>query len=210
MAIRESAVRFEPQFQLMKFSRLIRLTIVFTILGFTAVTAQAIEILQASYGVKGAAIDVRRRVQDLVNRGEFSFPVSNQFFGADPAPRRGKGLYVVYVANGRQHTQTVNENQTFVFQHRDGGYGGRPPFPPPPNYGGGPGGPVRFVSNAASPARVFLINPYGGWQFISNLPAGGRFSTPARPGQRFVVTDAYNRVLREVTARPGGETVVIP
>lgn len=194
----------------MKLRRLIPFALGLVALGFTAVTAQAIEILQASYGVKGAAIDVCQRVQGMVNRGQFSFPVTNAFFGADPAPRRGKGVYVVYVANGRQFTQTVSENQTFTFRHRDGGYGGPSPYPPGgPVYGGGPGAQIRFVSNSSVPVRVYLINPYGGWQFLANLPPGGRFSTPAQPGQRFIVADPYNRVLQEIRARPGGETVVL-
>lgn len=199
----------------MKLPRLIRFTLLLIALGFTAATAPAFEVLRAAYGVKGANIDVRARLQDLVNRGHYSFPVTNAFFGADPAPRRGKGVYVVYVANGRQHTQTVSENQTFVFRHRDGDHGGVPGYQAPyqsqvpPNYGGGSEGQVRFVSQAATPVRVYLISQPGSRQFLANLPPGGRFSTPARPGQRFIVTDVSNRVLREIQAPPGGETVVV-
>ncbi len=196
----------------MKIPRLIHFALGLVAFCFTAMSAQGIEILQASYGVKGAAVDVRQRVQGVVNRGQYSFPVTNAFFGADPAPRRGKGVYVVYVANGRQFTQTVSENQTFTFRHRDGGYGGPPAYPPGgpgPAYGGGAGGQIRFVSNSPAPVKVYLVNPYGGWQFLANLPPGGRFSTPAQPGQKFIVADPYNRVLREIRARPGGETVVL-
>ena len=200
---------FGPDALFMKLPRLIRFALVLAALGFTAATSQAIEILQASYGVKGAAIDVSDRVQGLVNRGQYSFPVTNAFFGADPAPRRGKGVYVVYVANGRQFTQTVSENQIFTFRHRERGYGGAPYSPAGPIYEGGARGQIRFVSDAAAPVRVYVVNPYGGWQIVANLPPGGQFSTPAQPGQRFVVADSSNRVLREIRARPGGETVVL-
>ncbi len=57
--------------------------------------------------------------------------------------------------------------------------------------------------------RIYLINQWGGWQFMSNLTPGGRLSIPARPGERYIVTDSFHRILREVDARRGGETVVI-
>ena len=186
----------------MKFCRLLRIFLILTVVGCATASAQGVRIVRASYGVRGGGMDVRGRLQALVNRGQFSFRVTNRFFGRDPAPGRSKGVFVVYVANGRQFTQEAAENTTFTF--RNVGGGPRPPSPPV-----GPATEMRFHSQSRAPARIYLINPWGRWEFVSNLNPGARFSTPSRAGERFVVTDSFNRILREVTARRGAETVVI-
>jgi hypothetical protein len=184
----------------MKSLPLLRAFIVFAIVSCATANAQGVRIVRASWGVQGRGSDVTDRVQALVNRGQFSFPVTTRFFGFDPAPGRSKGVFVVYRANGRQFTQEASEGSTFTFRHIGGG-----PVPPP----SGRPGEMRFLSQSRAPVRVYLINPWGGWQFLSNLPPGGRFSTPARPGERFIVTDSSHRILRDATARRGGETIVI-
>ena len=101
-----------------------RLAFLFALICLTTATSSALEIIRATYGVKGADINVAGRLQNLVDRGQYSFPVTNEFFGRDPASGRVKGVYVVYSTNGRQFTQTMGENGVFVFKHRDT-HGGR-------------------------------------------------------------------------------------
>jgi hypothetical protein len=184
----------------MKIPSLICAFVVFAVVGCATASAQGVRIVRASWGVQGRGSDVTGRLQAMVDRGQFSFPVTTRFFGFDPAPGRSKGVFVVYRANSRQFTQEASEGSTFTFRNIGGG-----PVPPP----SGRPGEMRFVSQSRAPVRVYLINPWGRWEFVSNLSPGARFSTPARPGQRFVVTDSFNRIVRDATARPGGETIVI-
>jgi hypothetical protein len=184
----------------MKILPILRVFVVFAIVGCASANAQGVRIVRASWGVQGRGSDVTGQLQTLVNRGQFSFPVTTRFFGFDPAPGRSKGVFVVYRANGRQFTQEASEGSTFTFRNIGGGQVA-PPFGRP--------GEMRFVSQSRAPVRVYLINPWGRWEFLSNLSPGARFSTPARRGQRFVVTDRFNRIVRDVTARSGGETIVI-
>ena len=184
----------------MKLSHLIRTFLLLTVLGCASAEAQYLRILRASYGVQGGSIDVTGHLQALVDRGQYSFPVTNRFFGADPAPGRNKGVFVTYVSHGREFSQEATEGSTFTFRHIGG------PVPPPYPVAS----EIRFVSQSPVPLRVYLISPYGRWEFLTTLTPGARYSAPARPGQRYIVTDAYsNGIRREVTAGGGGETVVI-
>ncbi len=184
----------------MKIFPLLRAFVVFAIVGCATASAQGVRIVRASWGVQGRGSDVTGQLQALVNRGQFSFPVTTRFFGFDPAPGRSKGVFVVYRANGRQFTQEASEGRTFTFRNIGSG-----PVAPP----SGRLGQMRFVSQSRAPVRVYLINSWGRWEFLSTLSPGARFSTPARPGQRFVVTDPFNQIVRDATARLGGDTIVI-
>ncbi len=101
----------------MKIAPLVRVFVLFAMVGCATAQAQSVRVLRASYGVQGQSVDVTGRIQSVVNRGQFSFPVTNRFFGIDPAPGRNKGVFVTYVANGRQFSQQATENSTFTFRH---------------------------------------------------------------------------------------------
>src|SRR4249919_3654063 len=115
----------------MKIAHLVRAFVLLAFVGCATAQAQSVRIVRATYGVQGRSVDVSRQIQSRVNRGQFSFPVTNRFFGVDPAPGRTKGVSVTYVANGRQFTQQATENSTFTFRNV-----GRP----------GPSAQIRFVS----------------------------------------------------------------
>jgi hypothetical protein len=75
-------------------------------------TGPHIEIKSAYYeAVDGAGkADVTRKVAEMAAAGETAIPATNAVFG-DPTPQHYKRLHVVYLLDGKQKEQTVEENQ---------------------------------------------------------------------------------------------------
>lgn len=160
-----------------------RLSPIFVALWFWLVTAglglcQEIYVQSAFYGRGGYGIDVTRRAQELAEqRGEIY--VSNNTFGADPAPGRTKYLTITYTVDGRQITRRVEENQVLRFEIPEGPppYAGReyPPGPYPPGPGPGPGGVYRGRVIGRAPDYQNEGNEYGPHIVRAVYGAHGRY-----------------------------------
>lgn len=73
--------------------------------------AHANQIVQATYGTRWQSVDVTFRVSQLIEQGERGFIVSNEVFGADPAPGHRKVLNVqMRDNNGRLHSLDFAES----------------------------------------------------------------------------------------------------
>jgi hypothetical protein len=68
-----------------------------------------LRIASAYYGVQGQTVNVTEIVRRLVREGRGEVRVSNQSFGADPAPGRDKVLIVVYTFRGVDTACAVSE-----------------------------------------------------------------------------------------------------
>jgi len=74
-----------------------------------------VQVIKASYGVPGSPgqmRDVTERVQQKVDKGEFSFPALTMTEGGDPAPNVLKWLTVDYKIDGKSFTVRVREPDT--------------------------------------------------------------------------------------------------
>ena len=69
-----------------------------------------LQIVTASYGIPGSAIDVAVRLQSLMSSGHLSVHVNNESMGADPAPYRHKMLTITYNYRGQEQTISVRES----------------------------------------------------------------------------------------------------
>jgi alpha-L-rhamnosidase len=77
--------------------------------------APRVLIQQASYGLLGdprQTRDVREKVQQKVDSGQYSFPVGLMAEGADPAPEKVKTLVVEYRIEGKQYTAQAKDSST--------------------------------------------------------------------------------------------------
>lgn len=90
----------------------------------TSTKPPVIKIKRAIYGVPGDAVrtrDVLATVQELVDRGELEFPVSQLAQGDDPAYGTVKTLSMEYTADGRAFTfsgqdpERINLNASIIF-----------------------------------------------------------------------------------------------
>ena len=85
---------------------------------FKPVKKLAIEIVKAVYGQKGnpkKQIDVRSALQKQINHYEYSFPMTNQLAGKDPANGIQKTLEITYKLNGKTYSKTIGEGQNVSF-----------------------------------------------------------------------------------------------
>ena len=69
-----------------------------------------LQIVTASYGVPGSAIDVTTRLQSLVRNGRLEVHVNNDSMGVDPAPYRHKMLTINYSYRGLPGTMSIRES----------------------------------------------------------------------------------------------------
>ena len=91
------------------------------------------QVVQATYGTPWQGMDVTDRVRQLVRQGS-GFSVSNDLFGADPAPNQRKVLRVqIRGRDGRTQTAEFAESSWVSPSQLVDGYGG--------NGGYNPGGP---------------------------------------------------------------------
>ncbi len=185
--------------------KLLRLLLLTTAILITAQSAQALEVIRAFYGVGECWADVTGIVQDCVNRGDTRIRVTNRSMGGDPAPNIRKALYVEYQTRGQVLKASASENSWLVLRGGapEGSYGS-----PEGGYAGA--SEIRFRNRTGESLRVYTVNEYGQWQWVTILAPGARYATPSQRGQLFVVTNPYNEVIRRVQAGRGGETISIP
>ena len=77
--------------------------------------APRVLIQQASYGLPGdprQTRDVREKVQQKVDGGQYSFPVRLMVEAGDPAPEKVKTLVVEYRIDGKQYTAQAQDSST--------------------------------------------------------------------------------------------------
>jgi len=74
------------------------------------------KIQKALYGALdgGGKMDVTARLSGMARDGQLDVPVSNDFFGRDPAPNQVKELRVDYSLDGKPGHVTVREGETFT------------------------------------------------------------------------------------------------
>lgn len=72
---------------------------------------RGIQILEATYGIKGQYANVSRIVQNFV-RIRRPFKVSNETFGIDPYPGVLKRLKVIYLQDGQRRSRIYLEGDT--------------------------------------------------------------------------------------------------
>ncbi|MDR3707656.1 MAG: glycosyl hydrolase [Capsulimonadaceae bacterium] len=82
-----------------------------------AAPGSKVEILRASYGLRGSAVDVTGELANCVEKSDEPIRIGNALCGGvDPAPNIVKTLVVTYTLNGGAPvTKTVKENGTFSF-----------------------------------------------------------------------------------------------
>ncbi len=68
-----------------------------------------IEVLSARWQSERRTADVTDALQDLLDRGQYSFKAENQTFGADPDKGQHKRFVVRYRSRGETRTVTANE-----------------------------------------------------------------------------------------------------
>ncbi len=73
-----------------------------------------IAILNADYGIGQETNDVTGIVAGRLKGNALSVPVSNEFFGGDPAPQKMKQLHVVYTIDGEKHEVVAAEGTTLT------------------------------------------------------------------------------------------------
>ena len=82
---------------------------------FTAKKVE-IQLIRAMYGEAGnpkKQIDIRDKLQGLIDAKEYSFQVTNQFAGRDPARGIPKALVLEYRLNGKKIVATIQENRAY-------------------------------------------------------------------------------------------------
>ena len=97
---------------------LFRVAFALALLGLSVASAQAIQIISATDGAGGGGKDVRAPVQRVVDRNEFSFPVTNELFGVGRSAATINRVTVVDEARGRRHTQSAMQNTNFRLAHQ--------------------------------------------------------------------------------------------
>jgi hypothetical protein len=87
------------------------------VFGPIAGSAQRIFVNYATYGARAGSMNVTRTVQWYADRGR-GFTVSNETFGADPAPGVKKTFRIGYVFDGRQYEEARKEGNYFDWPWR--------------------------------------------------------------------------------------------
>ena len=79
-------------------------------------TPMKITIDKAMYGAQGnpsKQIDIKSTIQQLADAGEYSFVISNELAGRDPADGTVKGLELEYRLNGKKMLITLSEREPY-------------------------------------------------------------------------------------------------
>ncbi len=69
-----------------------------------------LQIISASYGVPGHAMDVAGRLRSMIRNGTLAVHVNGESMGGDPAPHKHKVLTLTYNYRGQSRTITVRES----------------------------------------------------------------------------------------------------
>jgi hypothetical protein len=179
----------------MSFRTLSFLLFISIVFGVPAAHAQ-IKVTSAYYGrlKPEKTIDVTETVQALANAGRTSFRVGEGTFRVYPNPGRPNFLVVQYYAYGRNYTGRAEDGEFFTFK-------------------GGAAGPatgttrLRFENGYSRVVYLYELNRWGAWGWKAQLDAGSNYSTDARPGEKWAVTDRSGRLLQQVVVPSNGGTV---
>ncbi|MCC6352282.1 MAG: hypothetical protein IT577_00270 [Verrucomicrobiae bacterium] len=169
--------------------------------------AQRIQVLEAYYGADGRYVNVTQRVQRIADSGRREFEVCNESLGVDPAKGREKKLRVEYISGGKRYSDEVKEDKNFRFEQ-----GGRWGCWDPWFQGVWPGasyGRIEFRNECGDRLSIYHVNDYGRWVFVRELFDGEGFSVRSPRGQTWLVTDARNRIIRQLQCGRDSETIVI-
>lgn len=152
-----------------------------------------IKITSAYYGrpKPEKTVDVKDTVQALVNAGRTSFHVSTGTFRLNPNPGRPNFLVVQYYAYGQNYTGRASDGQLFTF---------RGAVQPSRTR-------IRFENGYSRVIYLYELDRWGAWGWKAQLDPGTNYSSAARAGERWIVTDRRGRILRQVTVPRGGGTV---
>lgn len=160
-------------------------------------TAHAqIKIRSASYGrlKPERSVDVRDYLQKALNSGNTSFRVSPSFFGLNPNPGRPNFLVVEYEVYGQKTFGRAEDGDRFTFKGVPSG----PSYPPQ-----GGSDRVRFENAYGRTIYLYELSRWGSWEWKAQLDPGAVYASPARPGDRWAVTDRAGRTLQTVTVPRG-------
>jgi hypothetical protein len=75
--------------------------------------ATGLQIVSARYGAGDRSVDVRSRLQSLVENGRLAVEVNNSSMGGDPIVGEVKTLHLTYQLGNRTYNLTVREDQRF-------------------------------------------------------------------------------------------------
>jgi hypothetical protein len=140
-------------------------------------------------------VDVKETVQALANAGRTSFRVSPTTFRVVPNGGRPNFLVVQYYAYGQHYTGRAEDGQTFTFRG------------PGTGYAGSGGTRIRFENGFPRVVYLYELNRWGAWTWKAQLDPGSNYSTEARAGENWAVTDRAGRPLQQVVVPRGGGTV---
>lgn len=198
------------------------------------VTVQAQQVARAVYGARGNNIDVTNVIQQAVASGQGGIRISNESMGGDPVPGQAKTLVITYRTGRGNVTQSGREGTYLRFNvgradrgdYDRGDRGDRGDYRPRPNVGdviggaiaegiiegfdAGPRAELKFRNRTDQTLTIYAFDRYGNWRWVSSLQPGARYTTPAAPGQSFIVNDEYNRTIKRVRASRGTLSVSIP
>ena len=90
-------------------------------LGTGVLTAQELRIAKAMYGHDSRWMDVTEMVRRAKRGERLDIVVSNQFFGADPAPANVKMLRIEYYLNGQFMREEIPENARLILPRGEPG-----------------------------------------------------------------------------------------
>jgi|GEM_PF-4324745 len=161
-------------------------------------TAQAqIKIRTASYGrlKPERSVDVKQQLENLLNQGTTAFRVGPSLFGFNPNPGRANFLVVEYEVYGQKAFGRAEDGDRFAFK----GVSSGPSYPP----SGGGGDRVRFENAYGRVIYLYELSRWGSWEWKAQLDPGAVYASPARPGDRWAVTDRAGRTLQTVTVPRG-------
>ncbi len=166
-----------------------------------------LDIKLARYGNTQNYRDVRKIIEAYVRSNTLSIPINPQSMGGDPNPGRPDLLYIEYEANDRTYKGSTNDGGIFTFQ---GIPGVRPPSRLPIIRPAVPAASeLRIVNRSGAPVTVYAVDRYGRWSWVHSLSNRDSFTTLAKVGQDWVLTDTRQQVLEQYRVRAGENTVVL-
>lgn len=171
-----------------------QILILFTVFITTHAAEAQIKVVSAYYGrpKPERTVDVKKTVQAMASVWRTSFQVSPATFKVNPNPGRRNTLVVQYYAYGQTYTERADDGQVFTFR---GAVGTRS------------SARVRFENGYGQQVYLYELDRWGAWHWKAKLDRGTSYTSAARAGDQWVVTDRRGRVLRQVVVPRGGGTI---
>jgi hypothetical protein len=152
-----------------------------------AVSAQQLEIVEATYGAGNFQMNVTQKLQSLVRDNVLDLSAEPGVLGGDPAPGTEKTLIVKYRYNGKPYQASVGDFGRIHIPSLIASLGGGPETAPAP---AAPPPPASTPPPAATSA--------GGGRFSVGDLFGDRANAPAQQGAFRVVSARYGADTRFV------------